>query len=165
MSIPTNYSELADLLSNNPSTDPDPLLNIDVRVAGKHVVVPIESQIIKTTRLFTSPALFIVLVAAYIIAFAFLTRSQFLTREGAYIDCLYTYWLANNQCGLNGQDCPYDSPTFEFRCPARCDGANLQNPRTVGNQATSFVPLIVGGGDSNQTFRGDSFVCPAAIQA
>jgi hypothetical protein len=162
----SNY-ELAEFLSHNPFTAPDPLLNIDVQVAGKHVVVPIESLIIKATRPLTSPALFILLAAAYIIAFAFFSRSNsFLTPEDAYIGCLSTYWLANDQCGLNGQDCgPFDNSTFEFRCPAQCDTAILQNPRTVGNQQTAFVPLIVGGGDSNQTYRGDSFICPAAIQA
>jgi len=136
-----------------------------MHVAGKHIVIPVESQIIKATHLLTSPGLFIFLVAAYIIAFAFLTRTHFVTREGAYIDCLYTYWLANDQCGLNGQNCPFDSPTFEFRCPAKCDITKLQNPRTVGNQAATLVPLIVGGGDPNKTYRGDSFVCSAAIQA
>jgi hypothetical protein len=29
----------------------------------------------------------------------------------------------------------------------------------------NFVPLIVGGGDTNFTYRGDSFLCAAAIQA
>lgn len=101
------------------------------------------------------------------IAFGFFSRSQsFLTPEDAYIGCVSTFWLANNQCGLDGQECgPYDNSTFEFRCPAKCDTSILQNPRTVGNQQTAFVPLIVGGGDSNKTYRGDTFICPAAIQA
>lgn len=54
---------------------------------------------------------------------------------------------------------------MDFRCPAQCLDAILQNPRTVGNIQAVYVPLIVGGGDLNKTYRGDSFICPAAIQA
>jgi len=28
-----------------------------------------------------------------------------------------------------------------------------------------FVPLIVGGGDSQKTYRADSFICASAVQA
>ncbi|KAG6818053.1 hypothetical protein H0H87_009208 [Tephrocybe sp. NHM501043] len=38
------------------------------------------------------------------------------------------------------------------------------NPRTVGGDQVAFVPLIVGGGDEQHTYRGDSFVCAAANQ-
>jgi hypothetical protein len=149
------------------STVKHPLLNIDIHVAGKHLLFPIESLIIKATRPLTSPALFVVLAVAYIVALAFLSRSNsFLTPEDSYIGCLSTYWLANDKCGLNGENCgPFDNFTFEFRCPAHCDTSILQNPRTIGNQQTALVPLIVGGGDLDQTYRGDSFICPAAIQA
>ena len=32
-------------------------------------------------------------------------------------------------------------------------------------EQVDFVPLIVGGGDTDGTYRGDSFVCAAALQA
>ncbi|KAI0321382.1 hypothetical protein OF83DRAFT_1198957, partial [Amylostereum chailletii] len=77
-----------------------------------------------------------------------------------------TYWLANNQCGLNGDQCgPFENVTFDFRCPAQCSNTVLSNPRTVGNEDIAFQPLIVGGGDENSTYRGDSFICAAAVQA
>ena len=41
----------------------------------------------------------------------------------------------------------------------------LQNIRTVGDIEVEYVPLVVGGGDSNQTYRGDSFICAAGIHA
>lgn len=74
--------------------------------------------------------------------------------------------MANNGCGLDGMDCaPFNDTTFDFRCPAQCSNVILQNPRTVGDGEIAFVPLIVGGGDDNVTYRGDSFICAAAVQA
>lgn len=94
-------------------------------------------------------------------------RSQsFLTPPESYVGCTSTYWLANNQCGLNGEACgPFNDTAFEFRCPAQCSNVILQNPRTVGDEQIAFIPLIVGGGDENRTYRGDSFICAAAVQA
>jgi hypothetical protein len=146
---------------------PTPLLNIDIHIAGSHVVVPLESTLIKSTRFLTSPRLFIFLVIAYITGFALFARAQsFLTPPESYLGCTSTYWLANNQCGENGEDCgPFNDTPFEFRCPAQCSNVILQNPRTVGDEQIAFKPLIVGGGDENRTYRGDSFICAAAVQA
>jgi hypothetical protein len=146
---------------------PVPLLDIDIHIAGKHIIAPIESNVIKATRPLTSPWLFAVLVAAYIIGFAFFSRAQsFLTPAESSISCTSTYWLANNNCGQDGQACgPFDDTSFDFRCPAQCENVILQNARTVGNQQLAFEPLLVGGGDDNRTYRGDSFICSAAIQA
>ncbi|KAG5719900.1 hypothetical protein E4T56_gene14115, partial [Termitomyces sp. T112] len=72
---------------------------------------------------------------------------------------------SNNGCGLDGELCePFINPAIDFRCPAQCDSLILQNPRTVGGEQVAFVPLIVGGGDSQHTYRGDSFICAAANQ-
>ncbi|KAF8167759.1 LCCL domain-containing protein [Crassisporium funariophilum] len=146
---------------------PSPLLDIDAHVAGKHIVVPIESTLIKSTRHLTSPWLLLFLGAVYIIGLAFFSRSQsFLTPPSSFIGCTSTYWLANNQCGQDGSGCgPFDDSAFDFRCPAQCGNVILQNPRTVGNEQIAFKPLVVGGGDANRTYRGDSFICAAAIQA
>ena len=130
----------------------------------------IEPTFIRLTRLATHPYLFILLVAAYIIGLAFFSRAQsYFTPPESYIDCTSTYWLANAGCGLDGDGCgPFDfgaSSTFDFRCPAQCKGTELANPRFIGNESIAFVPLIVGGGDVDQTYRGDSFICAAAEQA
>ena len=146
---------------------PTPLLDIDIHLAGKHIIASVESNIIKATRPLKSPWLFVVLVAAYIISFAFFSRAQsFITPAQSFIGCTSTYWLANNGCGQDGQACgPFDSSSFDFRCPAQCENVILQNPRTVGNEQIAFKPLLVGGGDGNGTYRGDTFICAAAIQA
>lgn len=76
------------------------------------------------------------------------------------------YWTEDAGCGLGGAECaPFDNTTFDFRCPAQCSSVILQNPRTVGNEEVDFVPLIVGGGDANRTYRGDTFICAAAVQS
>lgn len=144
-----------------------PLLNIDFSFRGQRLVLPIESRILALTRPFTRPWLLLVLVAAYIISYAFFTRAQsFLTPADSFVGCTSTFWLANNGCGADGQLCaPFSNSSFDFRCPAQCDSVILQNPRTVGDEQVAFVPLIVGGGDSNHTYRGDSFICAAAVQA
>lgn len=148
-------------------SDPRPWLDIDFHWRGINIVLPIESTILRTTRPLTNPWLFVVLAAAYIIGLAFFARAQaFLTPSDAYITCTSTYWLSNAGCGLDGQDCtPFSNSSFDFRCPAQCTSVVLENPRTVGDQQVDLVPLIVGGGDENRTYRGDTFICAAALQA
>jgi hypothetical protein len=41
----------------------------------------------------------------------------------------------------------------------------LANIRAVGAEEVAYVPLIVGGGDVNKTYRGDTWICPAAVHA
>ncbi|KAF8647913.1 hypothetical protein AX16_006445 [Volvariella volvacea WC 439] len=147
--------------------DPRPLLDIDWTIKGRRIVFPLEANILRLTRPITAPWIFIIVCAAYIIGFAFFARAQaFLTPAESFIGCTSTYWAANDGCGLNGELCtPFDNSSFEFRCPAQCDIVILQNPRTVGHEQVVFQPLIVGGGDANKTYRGDTFICAAALQA
>lgn len=167
MDLPRACTELKGCSLNNAIIAPTPLLNIDAHVAGTHIVASLESSLIKSTHFFTLPWLLIFLGTAYIIGLAFFARSQsFLTPSDSFIGCTSTYWLANNQCGQDGDTCgPFGDTTFDFRCSAQCSNVILQNPRTVGDEQIAFQPLIVGGGDANRTYRGDSFICAAAIQA
>ena len=67
---------------------------------------------------------------------------------------------------MDGFEClPFTGPSYDFRCPSQCNSAILQNPRTVGGEQVVYKPLIVGGGDANGTYRGDTFICAAANQA
>ncbi|KAJ1023589.1 hypothetical protein NDA16_003206 [Ustilago loliicola] len=116
----------------------------------------------------------------WILGFAFLAKSLWyesavigtdgVSRSPAFLSCTSTYWLRNGGCGLDGQDCaPFYTPLGEagqaFRCPANCIDVTLLNPRAVGNERVNYQPLVVGGGDANHTYRGDSFICAAAIHA
>jgi hypothetical protein len=85
----------------------------------------------------------------------------------SFYSCTTTYWLQNTQCGLNGQDCEpfYQNTSIAFRCPASCAGTVLGAGRAVGSEVPEWVPLIVGGGDERGIYRGDSWVCAAAIHA
>uniref|UniRef100_A0A0W0FGN8 LCCL domain-containing protein n=1 Tax=Moniliophthora roreri TaxID=221103 RepID=A0A0W0FGN8_MONRR len=156
-----------DLPANLELLDPKPLLHITLKARSLHIDLPLESSFIRVTRPLTSPWLFSMLAIAWIIGFAFFTRAQsFLTPPSSFIDCTSTYWLGKNGCGLDGQGCaPFNDSSFDFRCPAQCSNVILQNPRTVGNEQIAFVPLIVGGGDEERTYRGDTFICAAAVQA
>ncbi|KAH9944034.1 uncharacterized protein BXZ73DRAFT_39344 [Epithele typhae] len=144
-----------------------PLLNRTFSWRRIHFSVALEAPLLRYTRPLTNPWLFVVLAAGWIIGFAFWARSQsFLTPVDSFIGCTATYWPALDACGLNGESCaPFDNATFDFRCPAQCASVVLANPRTVGAEQVDRVPLIVGGGDGNGTYRGDTFVCAAALQA
>jgi hypothetical protein len=144
-----------------------PLLDIELKLRRQHIILPLESGLIRLTQPLTSSRLLLVLGAAYIISFAFFSRAQsFLTPASSWIGCTSVYWSAHDGCGLNGEYCePFTNSTFDFRCPAQCDIVTLLNPRTVGAQQVVYQPLIVGGGDLNHTYRGDSFICAAANQA
>ena len=148
------------------SAAPIPFLHLTWHFNHRTWSLPLEPAWIRFTRSFTHPLLFILVVVGYIIGLAFFTRAQwFQTPPDTFLGCTATYWLANSQCGLNGKDClPSEYGKSNFRCPAGCN-VILQNSRTVGNETQEYVPLIVGGGDVDGTYRGDSFICSAAVQA
>ncbi|KAJ7225662.1 hypothetical protein GGX14DRAFT_556422 [Mycena pura] len=147
--------------------DPKPLLDIDLHIRGRRIVIPIETAFLRHTRFVPNNWLLLILSVGYIVSLAFFARAQFfLTPADSFIACNSAYWSAENGCGLDGQSCtPFNDSSLDFRCPAQCAGVILANPRAVGNEKTAFVPLIVGGGDPNRTYRGDSFICAAAIQS
>ena len=146
---------------------PTPLLDRTYTIRGGTYSIHLESLLRRFTRPLTAPWLFVILAAAWIVGFAFFSRAQsFLIPPDSFITCTSTYWAANIGCGLNGNDClPSEYSTFDFRCPAQCSSVILQNPRTIGAEEMAFVPLIVGGGDANRTYRADSFLCAAGVQA
>ena len=150
------------------SVAPTPFLSFTCYFGFDHRTwsLALEPAWIRFTRFFTHPFLFVLVVVGYIIGLAFFTRAQwYQTPPDTFIGCTGTYWLANSKCGLDGTEClPSEYGRSDFRCPAACN-VILQNPRTVGNQKQEYVPLIVGGGDVNATYRGDSFICSAAVQA
>lgn len=121
--------------------------------------------------------LFIGYAICWLLAFVFVMRQGLVATEVAGygspsdIGCGATYWLAGNQCGVDGNDCrPFNGSGFAFKCPASCASYQVLNPRAVGDQELIYQPLIVGGpstsGDvSSAIYRGDSFICGAAIHA
>lgn len=81
---------------------------------------------------------------------------------------------ANNGCGLNGNQCrPFENASFAFRCPANCASVKVLNPHAVGRQEINYKAFVIGGPDeddsgnsvSEPVYRGDSFLCQAAIHA
>lgn len=147
--------------------EPAPFLHF-TRTSTRHSYhISLESYFIHHTRFLTSPWVFALSVPLYLVAIGLISRAQsFQTPPESFISCTTTLWYANNACGLDGQDCrPFENATFDFRCPAGCKPVFLHNPRTVGSEQVVFEPLIVGGGDEERTYRGDSFICAAALQA
>ncbi|KAF9518262.1 hypothetical protein BS47DRAFT_1422829 [Hydnum rufescens UP504] len=147
---------------------PIPWLQITLTFQNRTQSFPLEHLIIRATRRFTSPVLLAILTIVYIISLAFFARAQwYQTPSDDFLDCTSTFWLKDNGCGLNGQLCtPFNTTSpLEFRCPATCSSVILANQRAVGAQEVKFVPLVVGGGDPEHTYRGDSWICVAALQA
>ena len=79
-----------------------------------------------------------------------------------------------NGCGLNGNRCrPFDNATLAFRCPANCRQTKVLNPHAVGDQEINYAHFVIGGptaAEENSTipdtvYRGDSFICQAAIHS
>ncbi|EMD64845.1 hypothetical protein COCSADRAFT_180854 [Bipolaris sorokiniana ND90Pr] len=78
------------------------------------------------------------------------------------LGCVDTLWERKNECGIDGIDCrPFSNHSFAFQCPAKCREVQLLNPHTVGPVQVNYRPLVVGTG----LYRGDSFLCAAAIHA
>src|SRR5690606_15444012 len=77
------------------------------------------------------------------------------------VDCVETLW-PRNRCGVDGERClPFSNVSLPFRCPADCRSVQVLNPRPVGPEEVNYRPLVVGG----SPYRGDSFICGAAIHA
>ncbi|KZV74211.1 hypothetical protein PENSPDRAFT_648216 [Peniophora sp. CONT] len=128
----------------------------------------LQAKFIHSTRLLTSQGLFVLLVPIYIFAVALLSRAQsFAVPPEKQLNCLSTFWPAPyDRCGLDGQECgPFNDTTFSYRCPADCSTVYLHNTRIVGDQDVAFQPLVVGGGDAERTYRGDSWICASAMHA
>lgn len=74
-------------------------------------------------------------------------------------------------CGLNGAQClPFDNHTIPFRCPAYCRDVPVLEPYTIGVEEINYQSLVIGGpADGDPTspgiYRGDSYICAAAIHA
>ena len=137
-------------------------------IRGRTYGLPLEHCVVRLTRpLNERPWILLFLGAIYIIGLSFFARTQsFLTPAESWIGCTASIWSADDGCGLDGLACaPFTGSSFDFRCPSQCSSVELQNPRAIGNGQVDFAPLIVGGGDANFTYRGDSFLCAAAIQA
>ncbi|KAG6022124.1 hypothetical protein E4U19_000750 [Claviceps sp. Clav32 group G5] len=88
------------------------------------------------------------------------------------IGCGATYWESGNACGVDGNDCrPFGGSGFPFRCSANCASYQVLNPHAVGDQELVYQPIVVGGSPAegiaagNATYRGDSYICAAAIHA
>ncbi|RDA85061.1 hypothetical protein CP532_3097 [Ophiocordyceps camponoti-leonardi (nom. inval.)] len=87
------------------------------------------------------------------------------------IGCGASYWGAGNYCGLDGSQCrPFTESGFAFRCSSSCASYMVLNPRAVGDQEVIYRPLVVGGPSNDvrpeeATYRGDSYICAAAIHA
>ncbi|GAA6029243.1 hypothetical protein JCM8097_003583 [Rhodosporidiobolus ruineniae] len=117
-------------------------------------------------RQFTTP----VFLLAWLLGFIFLVSASFFTSSTnmgtpTWIDATTTYWNMNDQCGLNGTYCePFSDYSLVFRCPSSVLTTELLNSRTIGAEQVIYQPLVVGGFDAQATYRGDSWVCAAAIQ-
>ncbi|KAF2280841.1 uncharacterized protein EI97DRAFT_497584 [Westerdykella ornata] len=85
--------------------------------------------------------------------------------------CTTRPWFGAQSCGLDGRNClPFSNTSFAFACPADCAGAQVLNPYTIGDQQIMYRPLVIGGTpdpslDNLPVYRGDSFICSAAIHA
>ena len=122
-------------------------------------------------------ALLVVTVIGWILGFAFISKALWYdsavsstnqnTTDLQFLACTDAFWQRNALCGMDGQSCsPFASNTSNaFRCPSGCSSTTLGAARAVGDLSVNFVPLLIGGGDEQQTYRGDSWICASAIQA
>lgn len=145
-----------------------PWLDTPTSFRGYAIHPSIESKVLALTRPLQRHWILILFGVAWIIAFSFLVRAQwYMVPADSFAGCTASFWSPQDGCGMDGQYClPFQSDQpVEVRCPAACDAVQLLNIRAVGEQEVIYQPLLVGGGDELKTYRGDSWICPAAIQA
>ncbi|KAK3359831.1 hypothetical protein B0T25DRAFT_533931 [Lasiosphaeria hispida] len=122
--------------------------------------------------------LLFVYLSMWIVTFALVMRKGLTESEiegwgtATTISCGTTYWASGNGCGLDGNLCrPFSDSGFAFRCPASCASYQVLNPHAVGDQEVNYKPLVIGGppiapsNNEDAIYRGDSFICGAAVHA
>ncbi|ATY59531.1 LCCL domain containing [Cordyceps militaris] len=124
--------------------------------------------------------LLLVYLAVWVVAFALIKWRETVSGEIAggwgrpqAIGCGAAYFSRGNTCGVDGADCrPFNGTALPFRCPGNCASYRVLNPRAVGDQEVVYRPLIVGGPTTDlddpvasATYRGDSYICGAAVHA
>ena len=151
-----------------PLPNPKPLLDRSYTTKYFSTSIHLEQKWMNKTKFVSSPILLVAFGIAYIISLSFLVRANwYLTPADAFVDCTDSFWLPHDGCGIDGQRCaPFVSEKpVQFRCPASCSSTPLANIRAVGAEEVVYKPLVVGGGDAERTYRGDSWVCVAATHA
>ena len=122
--------------------------------------------------------LLVAFYAAWLLVFSLVLRKSAFAADvpghGAPVNigCGARFWSKGNGCGLNGDQCrPFENSTFTFRCPASCSSREVLEPYAVGDQEINYRALIIGGAPHGTSdldeahYRGDSFICGAAIHA
>lgn len=119
--------------------------------------------------------LFVAYCSLWAFTFALILRRGLVATEvqgwgvPSSLGCGTTYWPGTGQCGKDGDNCrPFSNTGTAFRCPANCASYWALNPRAVGDQEVLYKSLVVGGAPSSGgqgVYRGDSWICPAAIHA
>lgn len=72
---------------------------------------------------------------------------------------------------MDGVYCrPFDDKVIAFRCPAECQATIISNPQAVGGYEYNYRNIVIGGSNIGEqserpVYRGDSFLCAAAIHA
>ena len=85
------------------------------------------------------------------------------------LSCTSRFWEDSIFCGLNGRNCePFTNASFAFRCPSSCETAKVWSTYFVGTRDIVYRNLVIGGPTADGTehfYRGDSFICSAALHA
>jgi hypothetical protein len=118
-------------------------------------------------RGFNKPTPLVVILFLWLSIFTWFLTAQLPTKDGdgndvVNLDCVDTLWKRKNECGIDGINCrPFSNQSFAFRCPAKCGDVQILNPHVVGPLEVNYRQLVIGTG----RYRGDSFICGAAIHA
>ena len=115
------------------------------------------------------------LLGAWLLTFSLILRHQLNSGEiEGYgkpdrIWCGERFWYDGNSCGMDGNNCrPFENAQRAFQCSAGCGDMIISYPYTVGDTEFRYTTQVIGGpvnDTTNAIYRGDSFICQAAIHA
>ncbi|KAF2263629.1 hypothetical protein CC78DRAFT_568943 [Lojkania enalia] len=136
-------------------------------------LVHLLSRLPKAARFAVLVSAFALWVAIFVVILSNSSLPKNIAGFGAPVrlSCIARLWPDSQSCGIDGRNClPFDDASFAFSCPADCSRAHVLNPRTIGDEQIIYRSLVVGGTPdasegSQDVYRGDSFICGAAIHA
>ncbi|KAL7420916.1 hypothetical protein Q5752_004870 [Cryptotrichosporon argae] len=129
---------------------------------------PVNPRVLNISRKLRLHYALVPFLALWATGFVLLVREQYyLSSSPTLIDCDAALWddWPPDTCGVNGTGCVSELEAGRYRCPGGCDAVDLGNPRWIGDESVNGVPLVIGGGDADHTYRADSWVCAAGVHA
>lgn len=116
----------------------------------KRMSAPLDAVVVRASRRAKLRHFYLLYLALWGAGFVLLIRAAYyLPDSPPAVSCTASMWddWPPDNCGLDMTECAAMLEEGTYRCPGGCQLVKLGNPRWVGAEKVSKVPLVIGGGN------------------